>query len=672
MNQPKIKDLPLLSSLLSDVFPGTSYIRAELSELKEHIKCVCEQMSLVYDEDTSKCGGVWLEKVIQLYQITNLNHGLMMVGPTGSGKSCAWRVLLKALNKMENSDGVAHVIDPKAITKDELYGCMDANTREWKDGLFTQLLRRIIDNLRGEQSKRQWIVFDGDVDPEWVENLNSVLDDNKLLTLPNGERLALPPNLRILFEVQDLRHATLATVSRCGMIWFSEDTVTTGMLYKMYLNRLRTTALLIGDDAPSPQVQVTQSQLVKTNESIGHEEAAGSGGAALSAQKHIASILEEHLSDDGVVGKALAFAARQEHIMDFLSARCLNALFSMLNQTIKSVMQRTREQAGLSPRQLEAYILKSLLVCVVWSFSGDSKLPARKELSDYVCSAVKSGSGLDLPSNDSCSLIDYEVSSTGEWLAWSGSVPVVDLDDSSKIAASDVIIPTVDTVRHEWLLYTWLAEHRPLLLCGPPGSGKTMSLFAALRSLPHMDVVGLNFSSATTPELMLQTFAHYCEYKRTHDGVVLAPAQLNKWLVVFCDEINLPDEDKYGTQRVISFLRECVELNGFYRSSDHTWVKLERIQFVGACNPPTDPGRKPLSQRFMRHVPLVYVDYPGERSLKQIYGTFNRAMLKRFANIRQHADLLTSSMVEFFLQTQVTFSLIVCGLPFFNLYDLIF
>ena len=140
-------------------------------------------------------------------------------------------------------------------------------------------------------------------------------------------------------------------------------------------------------------------------------------------------------------------------------------------------------------------------------------------------------------------------------------------------------------------------------------------------------VVGRNFSSATTPELLLKTFDHYCEYRRTPNGVVLAPVQLGKWLVLFCDEINLPDMDKYGTQRVISFIRQVgaapgarrllrprflctfssnvlpscflqmVEHGGFYRTSDQTWVKLERIQFVGACNPPTDPGRKPLSHR---------------------------------------------------------------------------
>ena len=69
---------------------------------------------------------------------------------------------------MEGVEGVAHVIDPKAISKESLYGNLDPNTREWTDGLFTHILRKIIDNVRGEINKRQWIIFDGDVDPEWV------------------------------------------------------------------------------------------------------------------------------------------------------------------------------------------------------------------------------------------------------------------------------------------------------------------------------------------------------------------------------------------------------------------------------------------------------------------------------------------------------------------------
>ncbi len=107
------------------------------------------------------------------------------------------------------------------------------------DGLFTHILRKIIGNVRGESNKRNWIIFDGDVDPDWVENLNSVLDNNKLLTLPNGERLSIPSNVRIMFEVQDLKFATLATVSRCGMVWFSEDTLTPEMIMQNYLLKLK-------------------------------------------------------------------------------------------------------------------------------------------------------------------------------------------------------------------------------------------------------------------------------------------------------------------------------------------------------------------------------------------------------------------------------------------------
>ena len=163
----------------------------------------------------------------------------MMVGPTGCGKTKAWQVLLEAMERVDGIKGESYLIDPKAITKDELYGKLDSTTAEWTDGVFTQTLRKIIDNHRGESAKRHWLIFDGDVDPEWAENLNSVLDDNKLLTLPSGERLQIPNNVRIMFEVETLKYATLATVSRCGVVWFSDDTVQVDMIYEHYLARLK-------------------------------------------------------------------------------------------------------------------------------------------------------------------------------------------------------------------------------------------------------------------------------------------------------------------------------------------------------------------------------------------------------------------------------------------------
>ena len=643
---PKLvaEDIPLLFSLLSDVFPGISYTRAEMKGLREEIKKVCQEMYLVCDDGSDDHESAWMSKVLQLYQISQLNHGLMMVGPSGSGKSTAWRVLLRALERYEGTEGVAHVIDPKAISKEALYGTLDPNTREWTDGLFTHILRKIIDNVRGEIGKRQWIIFDGDVDPEWVENLNSVLDDNKLLTLPNGERLSIPPNVRIMFEVQDLKYATLATVSRCGMIWFSEDVLSTEMIFENFLLRLKNIPLEENEE------DITTYTAKKKNEA----QSADALNPSLQIQREIAIILQPFFASDGLVVRSLEFASQQEHIMDFTRLRALSSLFSMINQSCRHVLNYNHSHLDfvMPQEQLEQYIQRSLVYSLLWSFAGDAKLKVRSDLGDF----IRSITTISLPpSNATMPIIDYEVVISGEWVPWQSKVPQIEVE-THKVAAPDVVVPTVDTVRHEALLNTWLAEHKPLVLCGPPGSGKTMTLFSSLRSLPDMEVVGLNFSSATTPELLLKTFDHYCEYRKTPNGVVLSPIQIGKWLILFCDEINLPQMDKYGTIRVISFLRQLVEYGGFFRTSDQTWVKLERIQFVGACNPPTDPGRKPLSHRFLRHVPIIYVDYPGETSLKQIYGTFNRAMLRIVPPLRAYSDPLTNAMVEFYLLSQERFT----------------
>ncbi len=95
-----------------------------------------------------------------------------------------------------------------------------------------------------------------------------------------------------------------------------------------------------------------------------------------------------------------------------------------------------------------------------------------------------------------------------------------------------------------------------------------MTLMATLKNLPDFEMIFINFSSSTTPDLILKTFEHYCEVKKTPSGMILRPHNPNKWLVVFCDEINLPDTDKYGTQTVITFLRQITEQNGFWRSQD--------------------------------------------------------------------------------------------------------
>jgi dynein heavy chain 1 len=627
---PKLikSDVEIMMGIEQESFPGVQYVPASLQKLQDAIRTIAGERHLIVND-------TWMTKILQLYQIQTISHGVMMVGNSGSGKSAAWKVLLQALQQVEGVEGVCHVIDSKVMSKEALYGNLDSTTREWTDGLFTSILRKIVDNLRGEETKRHWIVFDGDVDPEWVENLNSVLDDNKLLTLPNGERLNLPANVRIMFEVETLKYATLATVSRCGMVWFSEDTVTPTMMVDNYLDTLRKVAI---EDLDEDVVATGQS-----------------AAKALAVQANVADLLHAYLSTEDFIITALEHAVGYNHIMEFTVARVLNTLFSLLNKSVRDIVEYNAQHIDfpLDPEQIESFVAKKLLLALVWSLTGDCPLGDRKTFGDYVAGLSTFGSPI-LDGN--ASLIDFDVTlPKAEWTPWQNQVPTIEVNTHS-ITQTDVVIPTLDTVRHEDVLYSWLAEHKPLLLCGPPGSGKTMTLFSALRKLPNMEVVGLNFSSATTPDLLIKTFEQYCEYKKTLNGVILSPTQIGKWLVLFCDEINLPAPDKYGTQRAISFLRQLVEQNGFWRTSDKTWVTLDRIQFVGACNPPTDAGRTPMGPRFLRHAPLIMVDYPGELSLQQIYGTFASAVLKIVPSLRGYSEALTKAMVQFYIESQQRFT----------------
>ena len=619
-------DVETMKRVEQEAFPGVHYVSANLEKLEVAIRTEAAERNLVIND-------TWMTKIVQLYQIQGIHHGVMMVGDSGSGKSAIWKVLLRALQRAEGVEGVCHIIDSKVMSKEALYGTLDSTTREWTDGLFTSILRKIVDNLRGEDLKRHWIVFDGDVDPEWVENLNSVLDDNKLLTLPNGERLGLPPNVRILFEVETLKYATLATVSRCGMVWFSDDTVTSSMLVENYLQGLRSTAF----------------------EELEDEGAGQTSPKALAIQEQVSDLLQHFFGTEHLLDNALKEAQKYSHIMHFTEIRVLNTLFSLLNKACRTIIEYNiqHEDFPLDPEQIESFTSKKMLLALVWALVGDCPIRERKTFGEYIANLTT----FDTPLlSESSSLIDYDVSlPRAEWTPWQSQVPSIEINTHS-VTQTDVVIPTLDTVRHEDVLYSWLAEHKPLILCGPPGSGKTMTLFSALRKLPYMEVVGLNFSSATTPDLLIKTFDQYCEYRKTLNGVVMSPTQIGKWIVFFCDEINLPAPDKYGTQRAISFLRQLVEQNGFWRTSDKTWVTLERIQFVGACNPPTDAGRTSMGARFLRHAPLVMVDYPGEVSLQQIYGAFNSAVLKIIPNLRGYSEPLTKAMVQFYIESQTRFT----------------
>jgi hypothetical protein len=129
---------------------------------------------------------------------------------------------------------VPYVINPKSITLNKLYGAYDLATFEWSDGILSTIFKSCAED---ERNIEKWILFDGPVDALWIESMNSVMDDNKILTLINGDRIPLTATMSLVFEVDNLEVASPATVSRAGMIYMDVDELGWQPFVNAWLNR---------------------------------------------------------------------------------------------------------------------------------------------------------------------------------------------------------------------------------------------------------------------------------------------------------------------------------------------------------------------------------------------------------------------------------------------------
>eukprot|EP00927_Polykrikos_kofoidii_P046388 TRINITY_DN40623_c0_g4_i1.p1 TRINITY_DN40623_c0_g4~~TRINITY_DN40623_c0_g4_i1.p1 ORF type:complete len:2568 (-),score=563.58 TRINITY_DN40623_c0_g4_i1:159-7829(-) len=598
VNLPKFtsNDIPLFKGITGDLLPGVKLPPSDYGRLISELEGAAVQRNL-------QPKNTFIHKCTQLWETIMVRHGLMVVGMNMCGKTQIEFVLADALAAVADGDLYLpvemHKMNPKSIKQGELYGDFDENTHEWTDGILALTVRF---TANAGLSKRQWIMLDGPVDAVWIENMNTVLDDNKKLCLNSGEIIKLSGVSTMMFEVEDLAVASPATVSRCGMVFMEQVDIGWKVSLTSWTNTL-------------PERLVESKPQIK----------------AL-FEGNVDSIYE-------MIARKVKCPVPPTQ--NWITTNLLKLFWALLQLEIPLDEETTKD---LPVKEKELKIENCFWLAMVWSFGCTTDADGRQILNQYIHD-VQSGEKVQ----EKYSLIQkdpdfrpiaktpfpadgnvydfYPNSQSNKWELWTKRIVPVDIPKDAQMHT--ITVPTTDTERNAFLLQTLVGSEYHVLFSGLTGTGKTVVIAQQiLKKFPKEKYMNISFAfSAQTTSKQTQEIIDGKLDKR-RKGVFGPP--VGKRCLVFVDDLNMPTKEIYGAQPPIELLRQWMDTSGWFDRKTNEPRTIIDLNFIGAMGPP-GAGRPYLTGRYQRHYSLIFVTPFETESLMRIFNTVVQWFLSRFS-----------------------------------------
>ncbi|XP_074510014.1 dynein axonemal heavy chain 11 [Sebastes fasciatus] len=595
-NMPKIvtEDVTIFLGLLGDLFPGLEVERERDCEFEKAIRKTTLELRLQPEE-------TFILKVVQLEELMAVRHSVFVVGNAGTGKSQILRVLHKTYVNLKRKP-VWNDLNPKAVDRDELFGFIHHATREWKDGLLSSLMR---EQANISHIGPKWIVLDGDIDPMWIESLNTVMDDNKVLTLASNERVPLTSSMRLVFEISHLKTATPATVSRAGILYVNQQ-----------------------DLGWNPYVASWIDQRERQTE-----------------RAHLTILFEKY------VPRCLE---QMRNTFKTITPIPENSMVQTLC-TLLDCLLTPENIPSDSPRELyETYFT---FACI-WAFGGalyqDQLYDYRVEFSQWWTKEMKT---VKLPAPGT--VFDYYLDpQSRRFMPWTDTVPPFEMETFTPLQA--VLVHTAETVRLRYFMDLLLERRQPVMLVGNAGVGKTALVKNKFDCLPESYMTTKVPFNYYTTSLMLQVILERQLEKRA--GRSYSPVG-NRKMVYFIDDINMPAVDSYGTVQPHTLIRQHLDYGHWYDRQKLSLKEIHNTQYVACMNPTA--GSFTINPRLQRHFSVFAVNFPSSEAQMSIFSQilcghlkqqlFSPLVQRSAVAVVQAAITLHHKMLHSFLPTAIKF-----------------
>ncbi|OHT14597.1 Dynein heavy chain family protein [Tritrichomonas foetus] len=576
-------DLPLFDAIIKDVFPQVCAVKSSpeklLAKLRESFQVLKAQPLFTH---TSKC--------IEFYETTLVRHGIMLVGGAMGGKTIALKALQLALtSQSEDGEGLpVHIetLNPKAITIAELYGSFNPITSEWSDGVLSKSIREC---SFSEQNSLKWIVVDGPVDSLWIETMNSLLDENKVLCLANNERIQLGSNVKMVFEVDNLDEASPATVSRCGMIYFDPDCLPWNALVESWTQKFT--------EDYKPIIDFIRSLL----------------------EKYTLNLIQFIRND----GKTTLPFNPNNSVVTLL--KILDCYMPIIRETKQKLNESGDEWVTYDPLQQELYIsefsetskdiiplfLKTdnlntvfeliVIFGFVWSFGGVLEESSRSTFDHFLKDLMdKNETSVPFPVKESCFEFYCDLANN-RWTKWCDGITGIQLSETHPLEIE--FVPSQNNAPIYFFTKLFISFNIHTLIQGPESSKTLIVKHLMSKSLnkSRFDCHTLPLSNCSTPNSISKFFQYYMHRRQKN----FSPLN-NMFMVFFLDNLGSVKPEFYGAQPPLELLRQFFDMGGWYNTATVELRGILDSTVIGGMGVPGG-GLYSIPQRLLRHFVLLHL-----------------------------------------------------------------